>query len=86
MATGGRPTFPDVPGIEHAISSNEAFHLEYLPEHITIIGGGYIAVEFAGIFKGVGRAVTQLYRGEKILRGFDWDVRNHLSKEIRKKA
>ena len=86
LATGGTPTFPDVPGIEHAISSNEAFHLDYLPEHITIIGGGYIAVEFAGIFKGLGRAVTQLYRGEQILRGFDWDVRNHLSKEIQKKG
>ena len=85
LATGGTPTFPDVAGIEHAISSNEAFHLDYLPEHITIIGGGYIAVEFAGIFKGLGRDVTQLYRGEQILRGFDWDVRNHLAKEMRKK-
>lgn len=86
LATGGTPTMPDLPGIEHAISSNEAFHLETLPEHITIVGGGYIAVEFAGIFNGLGRSVTQLYRGEQILRGFDWDVRHHLAGEIRKKG
>ncbi|MBT4490224.1 MAG: glutathione-disulfide reductase [Rhodospirillaceae bacterium] len=86
LATGGTPTFPDVPGIEHAISSNEAFHLETLPEHITIVGGGYIAVEFAGIFNGLGRKVTQLYRSEQILRGFDDDVRHHLAGEIRKKG
>ncbi len=86
LATGGTPTMPDVPGIEHAISSNEAFHLESLPEHITIVGGGYIAVEFAGIFNGMGRSVTQLYRSEQILRGFDWDVRHHLAGEIRKKG
>ena len=86
LATGGTPTMPDVPGIEHAISSNEAFHLERLPEHITVVGGGYIAVEFAGIFNGLGRSVTQLYRGEQILRGFDGDVRNHLAAEIRKKG
>ena len=86
LATGGTPTFPDIPGINHAISSNEAFHLDYLPEHITIVGGGYIAVEFAGIFNGLGRTVTQFYRSEQILRGFDWDVRNHLAAEIRKKG
>ena len=86
LATGGTPTMPDVPGIEHAISSNEAFHLEALPEHIAIVGGGYIAVEFAGIFNGLGRSVTQLYRGEQILRGFDRDVRDHLAGEIRKKG
>jgi glutathione reductase (NADPH) len=86
LATGGAPTMPDVPGIEHAISSNEAFHLESLPEHITIVGGGYIAVEFAGIFNGLGRKVTQLYRSEQILRGFDWDVRHHLAGEIRNKG
>ena len=86
LATGGTPTLPNVPGIEHAISSNEAFHLETLPEHITVVGGGYIAVEFAGIFNGLGRSITQLYRGEQILRGFDLDVRNHLAGEIRKKG
>ena len=86
IATGGAPTMPDVPGIEHAISSNEAFHLDELPEHITVVGGGYIAVEFAGIFNGLGRTVTQLYRGEQILRGFDDDVRHHLAGEIVKKG
>ena len=86
LATGGTPTLPDVPGIEHAISSNEAFHLDALPDHITIVGGGYIAVEFAGIFNGFGRKVTQLYRSEQILRGFDRDVRDHLAGEIRKKG
>ena len=86
IATGGTPSMPDLPGIEHAISSNEAFHLETLPEHITVVGGGYIAVEFAGIFNGLGRKVTQLYRGEQILRGFDGDVRHHLAGEIVKKG
>ena len=86
LATGGTPTMPEVPGIEHAISSNEAFHLDALPEHITVVGGGYIAVEFAGIFNGLGVAVTELYRGEQILRGFDDDVRHHLAGEMRKKG
>lgn len=86
LATGGTPTMPNIPGIEHSISSNEAFHLEVLPEKITIVGGGYIALEFAGIFNGLGRSVTQLYRGKQILRGFDKDVRDHLASEIRKKG
>ncbi len=86
IAAGGHPTKPDIPGAELAITSNEAFHLEALPEHITIVGGGYIAVEFAGIFNGLGRRVTQLYRGDPILRGFDDDVRVHLGQEIRKKG
>ena len=86
IATGGTPTMPDIPGIEHAISSNEAFHLEALPAHITVVGGGYIAVEFAGIFNGLGVDVTELYRGEQILRGFDDDVRHHLAAEIAKKG
>jgi glutathione reductase (NADPH) len=86
VATGGWPTMPEIPGIEHAISSNEAFHLETLPERITVVGGGYIAVEFAGIFNGLGRRVTQLYRGEQILRGFDDDVRNAQAEEMRKKG
>ena len=86
LATGGTPTFPDLPGIEHAISSNEAFHLDALPNHVTVVGGGYIAVEFAGIFNGLGCDVTQLYRSEQILRGFDRDVRDHLAGEIRKKG
>jgi len=86
IAAGGRPSLPDLPGIEHAISSNEAFHLEHLPDHITVVGGGYIAVEFAGIFHGLGRQVTQLYRGEQILRGFDGDLRHHLADEQRKRG
>ncbi|MDP6343628.1 MAG: glutathione-disulfide reductase [Alphaproteobacteria bacterium] len=86
IATGGAPSMPEIPGIEHAISSNEAFHLEHLPEHITVVGGGYIAVEFAGIFHGLGCRVTQLYRRDQILRGFDWDVRTHLGAELLKKG
>ena len=86
VAVGGTPVKPKVSGIEHAITSNEAFHLKTLPEHITIVGGGYIAVEFAGIFHGLGRRVTLLYRGEQILRGFDDDVRDHLAIEMRKKG
>ena len=79
VATGGRPYVPTIPGIEHAITSNEAFHLERLPKAIAIVGGGYIAVEFAGIFNGLGVATTLLYRGEKILRGFDEDLRDDLT-------
>jgi glutathione reductase (NADPH) len=79
IATGGAPTYGDtIPGIEHAISSNEAFHLSQLPPHVVIQGGGYIAVEFAGIFAGLGSHVTLIYRGENILRGFDDDVRQHV--------
>ena len=86
VANGGHPVMPDVPGIEHAISSNEAFHLEDLPRRVVVVGGGYIAVEFAGIFNGLGSDVIQLYRGEQILRGFDDDVRAMLAQEIRKKG
>ncbi|ATQ42432.1 glutathione-disulfide reductase [Caulobacter mirabilis] len=87
IATGGRPTVPtDLPGIEHAITSEEAFHLEKLPESILIVGGGYIAVEFAGIFAGLGSKVTLQYRGPNILRGFDDDVRVHLSSEMEKRG
>lgn len=86
VAVGGWPTMPDVPGIEHAISSNEALHLDELPKRIVIVGGGYIAVEFAGIFNGMGSEVIQLYRGEQILRGFDDDIRNRLAEEMRKKG
>lgn len=86
VATGGWPTMPDVPGIEHAISSNEALHLDSLPKSIVIVGGGYIAVEFAGIFNGMGSKVTQLYRSEQILRGFDNEVRDKLNEEMTKKG
>jgi len=86
IATGGWPSLPDVPGIENAITSNEAFHLEALPRRAVIVGGGYIAVEFAGIFHGLGVDVTQLYRGPLFLRGFDDDVRTTLAEDMRKKG
>ncbi len=85
ISTGGAPTYGDpIPGIEHAISSNEAFHLPQLPKHVVIQGGGYIAVEFAGIFAGLGSQVTLVYRGENILRGFDDEVRAHLRMDMEK--
>ncbi|MEX0841819.1 MAG: glutathione-disulfide reductase [Xanthobacteraceae bacterium] len=87
IATGGRPSLgPKIPGIEHVISSNEAFHLSELPKSVLIQGGGYIAVEFAGIFSRLGSKVTLLYRGENILRGFDDDVRAHLRLEMEKRG
>ncbi len=85
VAPGAWPSMPDTPGIEHAISSNEAFHLDELPGRVVVVGGGYIAVEFAGIFHGLGAEVTQLYRGELFLRGFDDDCRTTLAEEMRKK-
>jgi glutathione reductase (NADPH) len=86
IACGGWPVKPAVPGIEHAITSNEAFHLPALPECVVVVGGGYIAVEFAGIFNGLGAKTTLLYRGEQILRGFDDDVRAHLAIEMCKQG
>ena len=87
IATGGAPDLgPAIPGLEHAISSNEAFHLPDLPRRILIQGGGYIAVEFACIFAGLGAQVTLVYRRDKILRGFDDDVRAHLSAEMSKRG
>ena len=86
VAVGGWPAMPEIPGIEHAISSNEALELHKFPEHIVIVGGGYIAVEFAGIFAGLGAKVTQLYRRDLILRGFDSDVRSHLMEEMIKRG
>ncbi|MEI8144575.1 MAG: glutathione-disulfide reductase [Alphaproteobacteria bacterium] len=87
VATGAQPsTDGDLPGIEHTISSNEVFHLEKLPGHIVIAGGGYIAVEFAGVFAGLGSKVTLVYRGPKILRGFDEDLRDHLMGEYAKRG
>src|SRR5499426_3632566 len=87
IATGAAPYMgPTIPGIEHVISSNEAFHLERLPPRILIQGGGYIAVEFAGIFNGLGSEVTLVYRGENILRGFDDDLRAHLHAEMTKRG
>jgi glutathione reductase (NADPH) len=87
ISVGGRPVVPPgLEGAEHAITSNEAFHLPKLPKSILIVGGGYIAVEFAGIFKGLGVDTTLLYRGPQVLRGFDEDVRNHLSEEMVKRG
>jgi glutathione reductase (NADPH) len=87
IATGGAPNHGrEVPGIEHVISSNEAFHLPELPKRIVIQGGGYIALEFAGIFAGYGSDVTVVYRGDNILRGFDEDVRKHVRAEMEKKG
>jgi glutathione reductase (NADPH) len=87
IATGGRPTRPnDLPGAEHAITSDQAFHLHALPKSIVIVGGGYIAVEFACIFHGLGVDVTLLHRGPNLLRGFDDDVRAHLAAELRKRG
>ena len=87
IATGGRPSVPqDLPGIEHAITSDEAFHLDRLPESIMVVGGGYIAVEFAGIFAGLGVKTTLVYRGPNILRGFDDDVRTHLTREMERRG
>lgn len=86
IATGGWPSAPDIPGKEHVISSNEAFFLEKLPERITIVGGGYIAVEFAGIFNGLGVETTLVYRGPLFLRGFDDDIRQQLAEEMQNKG
>ncbi|HLB17417.1 MAG TPA: glutathione-disulfide reductase [Burkholderiales bacterium] len=86
VATGARPALPRIPGVEHAITSNEAFELPALPRRILIVGGSYIAVEFAGIFNGLGSQVTLSYRGAQILRGFDDDVRHHLAAEMAKKG
>ncbi|MET3623165.1 glutathione-disulfide reductase [Burkholderia ambifaria] len=86
IATGSRPSLPPRPGIEHAITSREALSLAKLPERIAVVGGGYIAVEFAGIFNGFGSHVDLFYRGEKILRGFDDDVRHFLTDEMTKQG
>jgi len=83
IATGGRPWMPhELPGIEHAITSNEAFHLEQLPKRIVIAGGGYIALEFACIFNGLGVETTVVHRGPNVLRGFDDDIRSHVAEEM----
>ncbi|MDX1299496.1 MAG: glutathione-disulfide reductase [Pseudomonas sp.] len=84
IATGGWPQIPEVPGHEHAIGSNEVFFLEQLPKRVLVIGGGYIAVEFASIFNGLGAQTSLLYRGDLFLRGFDMAVRNHLQEELSK--
>jgi glutathione reductase (NADPH) len=84
LATGGRPTVPKFPGCEHVITSDGMFDLEPFPRRLLVVGGGYIACEFASIFNGLGSKVTQIYRGEQVLRGFDHDVRNFIAQEMRK--
>ncbi len=86
IATGGWPHVPDIPGREHAIDSNQAFFLPQLPKRVLVVGGGYIAVEFASIFNGLGAQTSLLYRGELFLRGFDGAVRQHLHEELSKRG
>ncbi|RON99475.1 glutathione-disulfide reductase [Pseudomonas moraviensis] len=86
IATGGWPQIPEISGHEHAIGSNEAFFLKELPKRVLVVGGGYIAVEFAGIFHGLGANTTLLYRGDLFLRGFDGSVRKHLQEELTKRG
>jgi len=86
LATGSWPTVPDIPGREHAITSNEAFHLERLPRRALLIGGGYIAVEFASIFNGLGVQTALSYRGRRLLRGFDAELGERLAEEMTAKG
>ncbi|MGD8357176.1 MAG: glutathione-disulfide reductase [Lysobacterales bacterium] len=86
VATGGRPWMPSLPGIEHAVTSDEIFHLDDLPPRVAIVGGGFIACEFAGIFNGLGSKVHQIYRGDAVLRGFDSDVRRLVCDGLRSKG
>ena len=82
IAVGGTPAMPPIPGIEHAITSDDIFHLPQQPKHAVILGGGYIGCEFACILNGLGTQVTQVIRGEKILRGFDEDIRNEIQAQM----
>ena len=84
IATGGTPSVPHMTGREHVLTSNEMFDLPTFPKRLMVVGGGYIASEFASIFNGLGSRVTQLYRGEQILRGFDDEVRHFIAAEMRK--
>ena len=87
IATGATPWMPqELPGVEHAITSNEAFHLDQLPKKIVIAGGGYIAIEFAGIFNGLGVETHLVHRGPNVLRGFDDDVRAHITSELERRG
>ena len=83
IATGGRPVYPEVPGAELGITSDDVFHLEKLPQSMLIIGGGYIACEFAGVMNGLGVETTQYYRGAQILRGFDGEARGLVAEEMK---
>lgn len=84
VATGGRPQRPEMPGVEHGITSNEALDLPDVPRRMIVVGGGYIGVELAGVFNAAGSKVTMLVRGDSVLRGFDCDVRSALTAELRK--
>ena len=84
IATGGTPSVPEFPGREHVVTSDNMFDLDPFPQRLVVVGGGYIACEFASIFHGLGARVTQLYRGEQVLRGFDIDIRHFLAQEMRK--
>ena len=84
VAVGGWPQVPDIPGREHATDSNQVFFLEEQPKRVLVIGGGYIAVEFASVFQGLGSETQLAYRGDLFLRGFDQDVREHLHQELLK--
>jgi len=86
VATGSWPQIPDIPGRELAITSNEAFHLERLPRRALVVGGGYIAVEFASIFHGLGVQTTLAYRGKRLLRGFDAELGERLGEEMTAKG
>lgn len=86
VATGSRPKRPDIPGQELAVTSDEAFSLPHFPKRIVIVGGGYIAVEFAGIFNGMGAHTTLMHRGSLFLRGFDDDARGFLAEQMQKKG
>lgn len=86
IATGGTPIIPKIAGASHGFISDDLFYLDSLPKRVVIVGGGYIAVEFAGIFRGLGSQVTQIYRGKRLLGGFDEDVSNFLASEMVKKG
>lgn len=86
IATGGCPSVPDMPGKQHTVTSNEMFFLDQLPKRIIIVGGGYIAVEFACILHGLGVNTTICHRGDKLLRGFDEDIRDFLAHEMTRKG
>lgn len=86
IAVGGWPQVPDIPGREWITTSNEVFHLPTLPKRVLVVGGGYIAVEFASIFNGMGAQTTLLHRGNRLLRGFDEGIRTHLEDELQKKG
>ena len=86
IATGGAPSLPDFPGAELCVTSNEMFRLDRLPARLVVIGGGYVACEFAAIMNGLGADVTMLHRGDQILRGFDDDLRDHVAEAMRRRG